>query len=238
MLGRSKNPFLILFIFTFVTASISIVFALPRQRPAKSEQKVVYLGDSITYYWWGYLAQSHRFIGNPPINRGVSGEFTQQMLARFDRDVITLQPQVVVILGGTNDIVKSPPSLSLDPTEKNLSSMVRRARENGIQVVLSSLPPVGEGPQFPETTRRIQATEKIHQLNNWIKNYSEANHCIFVDFYTVLAGKDGLFPRDLSDDGIHPNIRGYAVMEPILEVAVKKAIASSPANAEFAHSKE
>ena len=70
--------------------------------PASGEQRVVFMGNSITEGWPN---KDPEFFKNPNyINRGIGGQTTPQMLLRFRADVINLQPKVVVILAGTNDI--------------------------------------------------------------------------------------------------------------------------------------
>jgi lysophospholipase L1-like esterase len=192
----------------------------------QTESAVVFLGDSITSNWFGRgLAQSKRFAPNAIINRGVDGEVTAQMLSRFQRDVVASHPKVVVILGGTNDILKSQPSYALKPTEQNLAAMAELARKNEIGVVLASLPPVrsAENQEMSEA-KTVQFSNKIQTLNSWLKEYSSRNHVIFVDYYSVLVDRNGNFSMELSTDGIHPNMTGYALMEPLAAQAVQAAL--------------
>ena len=82
-----------------------------------NEHRVVFMGDSITQDWGIYNAGF--FEANGYINRGISGQTTSEMLARFRRDVIDLQPKVVVILGGINDIAGNGGEISLEKIEKS-----------------------------------------------------------------------------------------------------------------------
>src|SRR6266566_3598189 len=109
--------------------------------PVKDEQRVVFMGDSITDMW-ALPRFGGFFPGKPYIDRGISGQTTPQMLVRFRSDVIALQPKVVVILAGTNDIAGNTGPITLEETEGNLASMAELARANGIRVVLSSVLPV------------------------------------------------------------------------------------------------
>src|SRR5579871_565223 len=105
--------------------------------PAAGENRVVFMGDSITQGW--HLDQS--FPGKPYVNRGISGQTSPQMLVRFRQDVIDLKPKVVIILAGTNDVAGNTGPMTPEQTEDNLSSMADLAAANGIRVVLCSILP-------------------------------------------------------------------------------------------------
>nr|MBP6774873.1 acylhydrolase [Gemmatimonadaceae bacterium] len=115
--------------------------------PAKNEARVVFMGNSITEGWAPRFATS--FPGKPYIGRGISGQTTPQMLLRFRQDVIALQPSVVVILAGTNDIAGNTGPSTLGMIEDNIASMAELARANGIRVVLCSVLPVYDYPWKP-----------------------------------------------------------------------------------------
>ena len=87
--------------------------------PAAGENRVVFMGDSITE-GWKIEGCDGSFPGKPYINRGISGQTTPQMLLRFRQDVIDLKPKVVVILAGTNDIAGNTGPMTLEETEGNL----------------------------------------------------------------------------------------------------------------------
>jgi lysophospholipase L1-like esterase len=120
--------------------------------PAAGEDRVVFMGDSITDGWGRHYGTF--FPGKPYVNRGISGQTTPQMLVRFRSDVINLKPKVVVILGGTNDIAGNTGPESLEDIEGNMMSMAELAHANGIKVVLSSLTPVCDYIK-PQTERRL-----------------------------------------------------------------------------------
>src|SRR6185437_1636261 len=111
--------------------------------PAKDQQRVVFMGDSITD-GWDAPNMGGFFPGKPYLNRGISGQTTPQMLIRFRPDVIDLKPKVVVILAGTNDLAGNTGPSTLEAIEGNLISMAELARTNGIRVVLASLLPVSD----------------------------------------------------------------------------------------------
>src|SRR5215472_9776289 len=152
-------------------------------RPAPGEARVLFMGDSITDSWGRKYGTF--FPGKPYINRGISGQTTPQMLIRFRPDVIALQPAVVVILAGTNDIAGNTGPMPLDAIEGNLASMVELARTNKIRVVLASVLPVsnyGHDRQGnPVDVRIIRSPEKILELNTWIKKYAADHKYVYLD---------------------------------------------------------
>ena len=195
--------------------------------PVKDEERVVFMGDSITD-GWGRQDPSQFFPGKPYINRGISGQTTPQMLVRFRPDVIALNPRAVVILAGTNDIAGNTGPSTATMIQNNLSSMVELARSHGIRVVLASLLPVSdyghnrEGKPINQTTRRPPS--QILELNAWIKKYVAATGITYLDYFSAMVDDKGMLKQELSDDGLHPNARGYAVMMPLAQGAITAAL--------------
>jgi lysophospholipase L1-like esterase len=193
--------------------------------PAKDEQRVVFMGDSITDSWDD--PANGFFPGKPYIDRGISGQTTPQMLIRFRRDVIELKPKVVVILAGTNDIAGNTGPTTLEAIEDNLKSMAELATANGIRVVLASVMPVSDyeirdGKPLIQTQRR--PPDKILALNKWIQEFARANRHIYLDYFSATVDDKGFLKDELSDDGLHPNKQGYDVMAPLAQAAINAAL--------------
>jgi lysophospholipase L1-like esterase len=192
--------------------------------PAKDEKRVVFMGDSITDSWKlaGY------FPSKPYINRGISGQTTPQMLIRFRPDVIALKPQVVVILAGTNDIAGNTGPMTLEAIEGNLASMFELARASDVRVVIASVLPVSdyakntEGKPINQTTRR--PPEKIIAINEWLKKQATQNGLTYLDYFSAMVDEKGFLKDELSNDGLHPNDKGYVVMQPLVEQAIATAL--------------
>jgi lysophospholipase L1-like esterase len=189
--------------------------ALPQ--PAAGENRVVFMGDSITEGW--HLDAS--FPGKPYINRGISGQTSPQMVLRFRQDVIALQPKVVVILAGTNDIAGNTGPMTPEQTEDNLASMADLAAANHIRVVLCSVTPAFDFPWQPGLT----PAPKVLALNSWIKAYAAQKGYVYVDFHSALKDERNGLPHALSSDGVHPLPSGYAIMAPLAEAGIAKALA-------------
>jgi lysophospholipase L1-like esterase len=180
---------------------------------------VVFLGDSITE-GWGRTGSDTFFPGKGYLNRGISGQTTAQMLVRFRQDVIALQPAVVVILAGTNDIAGNTGAASQAMIEDNLQSMVELAQAHGIAVVLSSVLPVSDYPW----QRGVQPAPKVRALNAALKRYASAHNVVYLDYHTPLANRDGGLDKALAADGVHPTPAGYARMAPLAEAAIQQAL--------------
>ena len=190
--------------------------ALPA--PAPGENRVVFMGDSITE-GWHFNGPDGVFAGKPYINRGISGQTTPQMVLRFRQDVIALKPKVVVILAGTNDIAGNTGHMTLEQTEDNLASMADLATMNHIRVVLCSITPAYDYPWKPGLT----PAPKILAINAWMRAYAADKGYVYVDYHTAMKdARDGL-PPALSGDGVHPLPAGYAVMAPLVEAGIEKA---------------
>lgn len=199
--------------------------------PAKGEARVVFLGDSITEGWTDAGAGGF-FPGRPYVNRGVSGQTTSQMLVRFRPDVIALRPEAVVILAGTNDIAGNTGVAPLSLVGDNLASMAELARLHGIRVVLSSVLPVDDDDRDARgqllNRTRCRPPAEIAELNRWLRRYAEEHGHVYLDYAAAMSDERGMLKADLSDDGLHPNAKGYAVMAPLVEQAVAAALGRKP----------
>jgi lysophospholipase L1-like esterase len=175
--------------------------------------QVVFIGDSITEGWT--LAEPDLFSGGI-VGRGISGQTSPQMLARFRADVIALNPKTVHIMAGTNDVAGNTGPTTERDFENNIESMVDLARAHGIRIMLASIPPAANFWWAPGQSPASQ----IRHLNGWLRNFARRNDLIYVNYYDALATADGAFRPDLSNDGVHPNSAGYAVMRSIAAHAI------------------
>jgi lysophospholipase L1-like esterase len=188
-----------------------------RSEPA-DKNRVVFLGDSITDGW--KLEQS--FPGKPYVNRGIGGQTTPQMLARFYRDVINIRPTAVVILAGTNDIARNTGPQTVDMIQDNFRAMVELAQAHDIRIILCSVTPISDYAQNKQSTQR--PLSDILLLNKWLKEYAEGIHATYVDYFPAMADDAGFLKKEISDDGLHPNRKGYDIMAPIVEAAIARTL--------------
>ena len=187
-----------------------------------AHNRVVFMGNSITEDW---LKIRPEFFDNKDyINRGISGQTTPQMLLRFRQDVVDLNPKVVVILAGTNDIAGNSGYISLEAIISTIKSMAEIANANDIQVIISSILPAIDYPWKPG----LDPASKIIIINKALKAFSDENNFIYLNYYAAMVDdKGGLkVPEYTSaNDLVHPNKNGYLVMEKLAEIAIKKALA-------------
>ncbi len=191
--------------------------------PASGEKRVVFFGDSITDLW----KLEEYFPGKPYINRGISGQTTPQMLVRFRQDAIDLQPKVVIILAGTNDIAGNTGPMRIEDIEANYASMAELARSHGIHVVFSSILPVHDYTPQSHDLFAQRSPKKVLELNRWLKAYSAANGQVYLDYFSAMVDDKGLLKQGFADDGLHPNVAGYRLMAPLAQAAIDKALARS-----------
>jgi lysophospholipase L1-like esterase len=188
--------------------------------PAKGEKRVVLMGNSITDGWPGKRPEF--FKDNNLIGRGIGGQTSYQFLLRFREDVINLQPKVVVINYGTNDVAENTGAYDENLTYGNVLSMVELARFHKCKVILTScLPAAG----FSWHASITDAMDKIRSLNARVKAYAEANKIPYVDYFSAMVNAEGTGMKpELAQDtpGVHPNEAGYAIMESLLLPVIKK----------------
>tara|TARA_R110002050_G_scaffold16019_2_gene49043 strand:- start:143956 stop:144645 length:690 start_codon:yes stop_codon:yes gene_type:complete len=187
--------------------------------PVANENRVVFMGNSITQGWIDY-GDPELFSKNTFINRGIGGQTTPQMLVRFRADVIALQPKAVVILAGINDIAENTGPSTLEMIQDNIVSMVELAKANDIKVILSSILPANNFPWRPS----IYPADKVIAMNIFLEKYAASNDCIYIDYYTPLVDDKKGMKAEYSEDGVHPTKAGYAIMTPLVQEAIAKAL--------------
>ena len=188
---------------------------------SKTENLVVFMGNSITEGW--VFMRPEFFENRDYINRGIGGQTTPQMLLRFRPDVVDLNPKVVLILAGTNDIAGNTGSTPLETIIGNIKSMAEIANANGIEVVISSILPAIEYLWKPG----LNPAPKIISINKELKAYAQQQNFIYLDYFTAMVDdNDGLKVPDYTaaDDLVHPNVAGYLVMEKLAEKAIETAL--------------
>jgi lysophospholipase L1-like esterase len=177
--------------------------------PPTKLPRVVFLGDSITDSW----RLNEYFTGRDFVNRGIAGQTSLQMLARFRQDVVSLNPKAVVILAGTNDIAAG---IALHQIEDNLTSMGELAKAHGIKPVFASVLPARD---------QARPAAAIQMLNRWLQTYCQNSGFVYMDYYAAMADQMGQMKADLSDDGLQPNSKGYRIMSPIAVQGIDRALA-------------
>ena len=182
------------------------------------DERIVFMGNSITEFW--AVIDSNFFANKIYIDRGISGQTSPQMLLRFRQDVINLKPTVVIILAGINDIAENTGPIALEDVFGNIVSMAQLAEENKIKLILSSVLPAYDFPWHPG----LKPAEKIVKLNSMIKSYCQENNIAYVDYYADMVDERKGLDKRFTDDGVHPTIAGYKIMESLIERAIKRVL--------------
>jgi lysophospholipase L1-like esterase len=195
-----------------------------RLLPPSRGRRVVFLGDSITAQW----RLNQYFPDQDYINRAINLQLTGQLLAHMKPDVLDLKAQAVVLGAGTYDINREVP---LALIQNNFELLADIAEANNIKVLVPSVLPVNDylkdqNPTNERTPTRPPA--RIRELNEWLKTFCARHKFAYIDYYAVLADPQSMLMADASDDGLHPNARGYRLMAPVLAKAIDQVLKPPP----------
>lgn len=185
----------------------------------KTGKRVIFIGNSITEYWKNQ--RTDFFEDNGYVNRGIEGNTTAQMLLRFRRDVINLKPDVVVINGGINDIAENIGTYYAEFTFNNIKSMVDLAKANNIEVILTSVLP---SDRIYWNSTITDVSQRVDSLNVLIKKYSDDNNIPYIDYNSLMRDENGGLKVEYGEDGLHPNIEGYKIMEGIAKPIIDNVL--------------
>lgn len=194
--------------------------------PLGTLPRIVFLGDSVAEHW--HLSEA--FPGRDLVNRGIAGQTTTQMLARFMQDVLLPHPKAVVVLGGSADAARGIPSYAIEDT---LTMIGELSKLHGIKVTFASILPEGAA-----LAGKTHGTPQIQQINRWMKEYCLRENFIYLDLFSAVADANGELPADLTEDGLNPNAKCYTVMTPVtLDALNRVLVPASTAPADHAPAK-
>ena len=180
--------------------------------------RVVFYGDSITDGW----KLDQYFPGKPYVNRGIGGQTTAQMIVRMFPDVVNLKPAALILLAGTNDIARNNGPQTFEQITQNIQAITELAQVHNIKVILCAVMPVSDYTARKQLGRRPPAD--VLKLNAWIKDYAARANAVYCDYYAATADEKGMLKDGFSGDGLHPNAKGYELMAPMAEAAIRKAL--------------
>ncbi len=187
-----------------------------RNAQIKKRPVAVFMGNSITQGWFGQCPEF--FTKNNFVGRGIGGQTTYQMLARFQADVVDLNPKYVVILAGTNDLAQNMGIISIENVVKNVKSMCEIAQSNSITPIVCSMLPVYQYGWHKELGVVV---EKVQEYNRQLEAYANSKGFAFANYYEAMADEKGALRTDLTRDGVHTNPAGYAIMESVIMPLIK-----------------
>lgn len=176
---------------------------------------IVGIGDSLTYgYPYGpeasWLNLAGQVLGWPVVNRGINGETTGEMLARFDRDVVEVKPRAVIIMGGTNDAWAKVPAAEV---KDHVRYMVDKARRAGILPVIALPPPLCPKEADLPGSFLADMAAALETYREAYRSLAASYGLMLLDLYTPLLDPDtGWGREEYFVDAAHPNRKGYQVM--------------------------
>ena len=169
---------------------------------------VVFFGDSRAANWTAPVLEGFEFI-----NRGIGSQTSEQAAGRFERHVKPLQPEVVVVQVGINDLKTIPlfpgrKGVIIANCEGNIRRIVEWSTDMGAMVVPTTIFPLGEVPIERRPFWSDDVVLAIEEVNDYIRSLEEGEVIVF-DAYSVLAGEDGMIKPEYSRDLLHLNVVGY-----------------------------
>jgi alpha-glucosidase len=178
---------------------------------AKPENvRIVMLGNSITHQGGNW----NEILGrNDVYNCGQGGYTTQQFCWLLDSCVFASEPEYCFIMGGINDLSLGVPVERVIANYKNLIKMIQ---DRNIKVIIQST---------LMQSAYSQNNPKVEEINKSLRKYCRDLKIPFIDLNKKMSLKSGLDP-ELSTDGTHLNVRGYAVWAEILKKWMDKNISS------------
>lgn len=164
--------------------------------------KIVCIGDSYTIGWPGKQNESWpvklaELLDIEVINAGKTQQNSENLLERFEQDVIAQQPGRVIIFAGVGDALRDKP---FEEFQTNIKAMVQKAEANHIIPILALTIP------YPGTEELYTA------YREWEEDYAKEKKLTVLDFKTVLFDIEGKMLEKYSNDGKYPNKDGYAAM--------------------------
>ncbi len=176
-------------------------FKSPTEAPPRGR------GDETSQYaYWLMKAHPEWEV----LNRGVNGERSDQIRARFERDVVAAAPKAVVIIAGVNDVYQGRP---VEHVAEQLRAMYARAAQAGIRVVAGSI--------IPYNTATPEQNARMRQINAWMR---EQPGIVFVDTRAAAAASDNADRLFDSPDGLHPGAAGYRRMADAIGPGLERAL--------------
>lgn len=183
-----------------------------------NDPDVIFIGDSITQFW--YVINPDFFDNNGFICRGIGGQTSLAMLSRFYQDVVRNNPKVVIIMIGTNDVAQNDGAIKDENYLDNISAACDIARQNGIKVILCSIPPC-DGFSWND---KVDSVTDIARLNGMLESYAAEKDIKYVDFFSVLSNGKGGLKDEYTVDRCHPTGKAYSAMERVIVKEINKAL--------------
>ena len=189
------------------------------KKSSSGEDRTVFIGDSITEGWSDFSPEF--FQQNNFVNRGISGQTTPQMLIRLKPDAVRLDPKMIVINAGTNDIAGNTGPSTSEMIIDNICSMAEIAIKNNIDVALSTILPVYK---YPGNDEVADPPKIISVINSALEEYCKKNSLRYIDYYSSMVDEKKGLKSAYGNDGVHPTKEGYDVMEKVVKNVISGTV--------------
>jgi len=197
------------------------------------EASIVLIGASYTRGW-----PIQEIAGMKVINKGVNGNQSFEMLARFGDDVIANKPRVVLVWGFINDIHRGKREeiqQTIARAKESIKEMVRLSKASGIVPILGTELTIRGADKFIENlsafvgsllgkeSYQAYVNKHVMEVNQWIKEFAREEGILLLDFQPALSDAKGFRKKEYaSPDGSHISPEGYEKMTSYLTEKMKK----------------
>lgn len=191
-----------------------------RESTSTPHNGVVFFGDSIIEMY-----KLDRFYpGFGYINRGISGDTTLDLLNRVETNVIAIEPKVIVMIVGANDVHKRTPD-EIIPTYKELLNKIKTSLPDTKVIIQGVLPITERNAIMYKAVVNGRTNEKISVLNEYIKTLADEFNYIYANTGDSLKDYDGRLVDSYSIEGLHLNSDGYVALTAALKPYINAALA-------------
>ena len=215
---------------------LGVIFYEPADPPenelSQQKMKAVFFGDSRAYQW-PQPQDLNQFIF---LNRGIGAQTSTQVVERYERHISPLQPDILIIQVCINDLKTIPlyPHLKrqiIDNCKANLKQIVDESRNQGTEVILTTIFPLGELPIERRSFWSDEVAKAVVEVNEYINKLRNEDIIIY-DTTAILADQSGQVRAEYSYDFLHLNENGYQVLNEGLEKLLLRIEAEKAASVE------
>jgi lysophospholipase L1-like esterase len=180
-----------------------------RTQTGNGQKRVVFFGDSRAEAWPDPSGSNYEFI-----NRGIGGQTTIQIRQRFDQHLRPLQPDIVILQLGINDLK----TIGLFPEQKddiitncreNITEIVKQSQDLGAVVIMTTIFPFGEVPLARKPFWSDDIFTAVQEVNAYIKSLADDQRVIVFDPWPILADDRGMMRPEYRIDELHYNQKAY-----------------------------
>ena len=179
--------------------------------------QVVFYGDSITHRWHEAMDIWNKYWGPNAVNYGIDGDHTQHLIWRMQNGEIDgLNPKVVVLKIGTNNLGQAPPDIA-----RGITTIVDglRSKLPHTKVLLLGILPRGD-----KNTKVLQWDKEIRQINSITSKHADGKNVVYLDMGPHYYRDNTHYKAELYVDGVHLTLQGYQAWADAMAPTLKKML--------------